>query len=284
MLTLGVTFLVAVYLLGPDLVSRWILGFVVPRKNLVQSRGEEVTRAVLWAAIPLSFAVLWAVSTGALTQDGHVNDVQTVFSGLYDDKFFEAHRTEFFASLRPVFLMNLSLLVRLYGIVVGGSLLLDVLILNYNRLRNALKPRWLKTVLATIVLPRASEWHVLLSDMLIPSKDHVLRADVLTRSNALYQGRVQDKMLGANGELLSLTLSEPRRFLREEFQRELVTGLEVSTDDFWKEIPGNLFVLLGSDIANINLKYVEEKPLADKPSQDEIDLLKRLLERLKDPE
>jgi hypothetical protein len=227
---------------------------------------------------------VWSVATGSLTRDGHVSDVQTVFSGLYDDKFFEAHRAEFFASLRPVFLMNLSLLTRLYGIVVGGSIVLDVMILNYNSLRNGLKPRWMKTVLATIVLPRASEWHVLLSGMLLPSREQVLRADVLTRSNALYQGQVQDKMLGPDGGLLSLTLSEPRRFLREEFQRELAKGLAVGTEDFWKEIPGNLFVILGSDIANINLKYVEEKPLADKPSMEEIELLKRLLERLQEPE
>ena len=72
--------------------------------------------------------------------------------------------------------------------------------------------------------------------------------------------------------------------MREEFQRDKEKGLEVRTDDFWKEIPGNLFVILGSDIANINLKYVEENPLAEKPSGAQIELLKRLLDRLKEPE
>ena len=53
-------------------------------------------------------------------------------------------------------------------------------------------------MLATLVLPRVSEWHVLLSDMLMPEDDLFLDADLLTRVwCAIYQGRVQDKMLGA---------------------------------------------------------------------------------------
>ncbi|HEY0264200.1 MAG TPA: hypothetical protein VGC07_06735 [Granulicella sp.] len=284
MLTLVVTSLVAVYLLGPDLISRWILGFVVPRKNLIRSRGEEVTRAVLWAAVPLAIAVFWASVTGVLAHEGRLGDLRIVFSGLYDERFFEAHQNEFFVSLKSVFWMNVSLLWRLYGLVVSFSLLLDGMILRYRWLRNALRWRWAKTVLATIVLPRASEWHVLLSDMLLPSAEQRLRADVLTRSNVLYQGWVQDKMLSADGHLESLTLSDPRRFLREEYKKDAAVTPGLAHDDYWRRIPGNLFVLMGADIVNLNLKYVEENPLAEKPSSEQIELLKRLLDRLKEPE
>ncbi len=141
----------------------------------------------------------------------------------------------------------------------------------------------MKTVLATIVLPRASEWHVLLSDMLLPSKDLTLSADVLTKGGVLYQGRVQEKMLSADGSLHSITLSNPRRFLREQFQKEKETAPTVKSEDFWRDIPGNLFILMGSDITNLNLRYVREKVLFGPPSPEEIEVLRRLLTRLTEP-
>lgn len=283
MLALVVSFLVAVYLFGPDLVSRWILGFVVPRKNLVQSKGEEITRAVLWASLPLAVAIIWAIGTGALSKCGHTTDLGTVFSGLYSEKFFQDHSTEFFRSLRSFFWMNLCLLLRLYILVVGFSLLLNLIIRHYNALRNWLKPSWMKTLLATIVLPRVSEWHVLLSDMLLPAKNLVLSADVLTKANVLYQGRVQDKMLNPDGSLHSLTLASPRRFLREQFQKKKNELPETKADQFWHNIPGNLFIVMGSDITNLNLRYVRKNLLAYEPSSEEIEVLKRLLGRLTEP-
>ena len=283
MLALVVSFLVAVYLLGPDLVSRWILGFVVPRKNLVQSRWEEFTRAVLWAAIPLAVAIFWAISAGVFRRAGHLADLEMVFSGLYSERYFDAYSVDFFSSLRAFFWMNVSLLWRLYILVVGFALLLNYIILHYNSLRNTLKSTRMKTLLATLVLPRVSEWHVLLSDMLLPSKNLVLSADVLTKSNTLYQGRVQDKMLNLDGSLHSITLASPRRFLREQFHAEQQELPEVSSEDFWLTIPGNIFIIMGSDITNLNLRYVRENPFAPEPSPEEIEVLRRLLARLTEP-
>ncbi|MCU1222472.1 MAG: hypothetical protein JWQ42_565 [Edaphobacter sp.] len=280
MLALVVSFLVAVYLLGPNLVARFILGFIVPRKNLVQSRWEEFTRAVLWAAIPLVIAVFWAVKTGAIARVGQVADLETVFSGLYSERYFEAHQAEFFSSLLSFFWMNLALLLPLYSLVVGFSILLNFLILHYNSIRNTLKSTQMKTLLATIVLPRVSEWHVLLSDMLLPSKNLVLTADVLTKSNTLYQGRVQDKMLNPDGSLHSITLASPRRFLREQFQKAKDELPDTEIDEFWHNIPGNLFIVMGSDIVNLNLRYVQEVVFASEPSPEEVEVLKRLLARL----
>jgi hypothetical protein len=283
MLALLVSFLVAVYILGPDLISRWVLGFVVPRKNLVQSRGEEVTRAILWAAIPLGAAVWWASWTGAIQRHGGVADVQMVFSGLESDAFFRDHRPEFFASLRAFFGMNLCLLWRLYGLVIGFSIIFNLLILRYNRIWGRFSSRWIRSFLSTIVLPRVSEWHVLLSGMLLPPGRFMLTADVLTKANALYQGRVQDKMLNPDGSLHSVTLANPRRFLREEFQAARQADEDARSTDFWISIPGNLFVMMGSDIANLNLKYIRQKPLSFEPSEEEKLVLLRLLERLSKP-
>jgi len=282
-LALLVSFLVAVYVLGPDLISRWVLGFVVPRKNLVQSRGEEITRAILWAAIPLAAAIFWVRGTGALGRYGHLSDIETVFSGLQSDAFFRDHRPEFFTSLGAFFEMNLCLLWRLYALVIGFAIVFNLLILRYNRIWSRFRSRWVRSLLSTIVLPRVSEWHVLLSGMLLPPGRFVLTADVLTKANALYQGRVQEKMLNADGSLHSITLANPRRFLREEFQKERLDDAEAKSTDFWISIPGNLFVMMGTDIANLNLKYIRQKPLSFEPSEAEKEVLTRLLERLAAP-
>jgi len=205
-----------------------------------------------------------------------------VFSGLESDGFFRDHRPEFFASLHAFFLMNVCLLWRLYGIVIAFSVLFDLLILRYNRIWSRFRSRWFRAVLSTIVLPRVSEWHVLLSGMLLPPGRFLLTADVLTKGGALYQGRVQDKMLNGDGSLHSVTLANPRRFLREEFQRAKLENSAARSEEYWISIPGNLFVMMGSDIANLNLKYIRQKPLSFEPSMEEKEVLSRLLERLKE--
>ena len=287
MLALLVSALVALYLLGPDLISRWVLGFAVPRRNVVQSRGEEVTRAILWAAIPLAVAITWARISGVFQHFGGTATIQNVFSGLYSDKFFEANRAEFFLSFHAFFWMNVELLWRLYAVVLAIALLFNLLILRFNRLwhryRSRPMQRAVRFFLTYIILPRISEWHVLLSEMRLPPGSFVLSADLLTRSNVLYQGRIQDKMLNPDGSLHAITLASPRRFLRDEFHLAQAADPETESSDYWKSIPGNLFVILGSDIVNLNLKYVPLKPNTFKRSQADAELLARIFERLEDP-
>ena len=286
MLALLVSALVALYLLGPDLVSRWILAFAVPRRNIVQSRGEEITRAILWAAIPLTIAVLWAKATGVLNRPGDTATLENVFSGLYSDKFFEANRPEFFLSLHDFFWLNLELLWRLYSVVLAIALVFNLLILRFNRLwhryRNPSMQRAVRFFLTYIILPRISEWHVLLSQMRLPPGPFVLSADLLTRANVLYQGRIQDKMLNPDGSLHAITLASPRRFLRDEFHFAQTADPDTESSDYWKSIPGNLFVIMGSDIVNLNLKYVPLKPHTFKRSPADAELLARIFDRLGD--
>lgn len=139
----------------------------------------------------------------------------------------------------------------------------------------------MRRVLARVVLPRVAEWHVLLSDMLLPERNLLLHADVLTRT-ALYQGVVQDKVLGVNGALNSLTLAQPRRFLREEYKEAQAADKHVSAKGYWRDIPGNLFVIVGSEIANVNLRYVSATSgiAAHEPTEQEKAMLRQLLTRL----
>ena len=291
MLALAVSFLVAAYMLGPGLLVRMLLGFVVPRKNVVQTRGEEFTRSIEQAALPLAISIVWAAFSGSLRRAGSWADVGTVLSGLYSTAFFDAHREAFFGAMRAFGWMNLAILWRLYLLIFLFALAFDQAILHYRWLRERLPAKWPKWVLATLVLPRVSEWHVLLSDMLLPAKGFSLDADVLTKSGVLYQGRVQDKMLGSDGGLQSITLAHPRRFLREEFgaakDKEAARAEKagekpekIEGETFWRSIPGNLFVIMATDVINVNLRYIRENPILDKPTDQEVLVLRGLLERL----
>jgi hypothetical protein len=280
-LALLVSFLIAVYLLGPKLIARWAADLVVFRKTRVESHAEEVARSIIAAAVPLLLAVVWARSTGALWSAGSQGDVETVFSALQSDNFFQTHHAQFFESLYRFFWMNFAILWRLYLIVVVACAVRVFVVLNYNRIWRRLKTRWMRTLLATIV-PRISEWDLLFSDMLLPEGTFRIMADVLTKTGILYQGTIQDRMLNGDGSLASITLANPRRFERAEFRKAKEVDLGAVQDEFWFNIPGNLFLVMASDIANLNLRYIRRKPLSFQPSEEEREVLTRLLDRLKE--
>lgn len=281
MLALLVSLLIAVYLLGPNLIARWAADLVVFRKTRAESHAEEVARSVIAAAIPLVLAVAWARWSGPLWRSGTQTDVETVFSALQSDNFFQLHHAEFFTSLYRFFWMNYAILWRLYLIVLIACAVRVVIVLKYNLIWRRLHRRWMRTLLATIV-PRISEWDLLFSDMLLPEGTFRIMADVLTKAGGLYQGTVQDRMLNNDGSLASITLANPRRFERAEFRKAKSEDLETVPDEFWFNIPGNLFIVMASDIANLNLRYIRRKPLQFQPSEEEREVLTRLLDRLKE--
>jgi hypothetical protein len=281
-LPLLLTVLLAAYVLGPDLVSRWILGFVVPRRAVVQSKSEELARAVLWSFVPLWLAWMWAEHIGNLASCGGTHELQAVFSGLYSESFFAAHRAEFFASVAAFLWMNWCLLWRLYLMVIAGSIALSLVIRFYGPIRQRLTGhRRLQSLLAILVLPRVSDWHVLLSRMLLPSKDVRLYVDLLTKSDQLYQGRLADKTLGPDGSLVSVTLGEPSKFRRERYLEAGKDG-EVEAQDYWKRIPGEMFVVMASDIATLNIRY-GRPTITQETAPEVIATLRGLLARLEQP-
>ena len=286
MLALSLTFLAAAFFLGPDLLSRFVLSFAVPRRSVTQTRGEEITRAILWGAVPLLIVWLWVRMTHPLSRWGSWQDVETVLSGLYSNSYFDAHRQAFFASVVKVAGMIGSLLWREYVVVLTFALAIYLAIRNYRWIRSTiLGPRWAKSVFATVVLPRVSEWHVLLSDMLLPQEDVILMVDVLTKSAILYQGSVQDKVLAPDGFLQTLTLSDPRRFLRDEFRKAKEADEAAKPEDFWRPIPSKLFVIVGSDIASVNVRH-QPRPsevgtfTKEDLSESEVMAVRNLLQKL----
>jgi hypothetical protein len=258
MLTLAVTFLATLYLLGPDLLVRWVIGFAAPRRTAPTNRGEELMRAVLWAAVPLSFASLWVWKRHILTRWGHWSAVDNVFICL-GGNCSSTDRANLWPSLRGVAGMNWSLLWREYLIVLLGASLLAWFTVNFARLRRRVSNPKLRLIFASIITSQLADWHVWLSDMLLPEDGLELVADVLTKNGTLYEGRVGKRTIGADGSLQTISLDQPRRFQTAEHAEAKKLQPDVKRDDFWREIPGNTFIILGSDIVNVNLFYVRRE-------------------------
>ncbi|WP_419805191.1 hypothetical protein [Terriglobus sp.] len=208
---------------------------------------------------------------------------------MYSGQFFREHQGQWFHAANQFLWLNFALLWRIYFLLLILTVLFNVVIKNYAAIRRKLAafPRCRK-VLASIVLPRVAPWHLILSGMLVPEKNLTIHVDILTKSNILYQGRLEDRQLGADGALVSVTLAEPRRFRRDqylahqasreksskstkkisagvsgEFSNTVAAGPKqdnVGTtapqaDEaavFWKTIPTNMFIVMGGEISTIN--------------------------------
>lgn len=222
MLALTISAIFALYIFGPDAISRFILDFTVPRRVITQTKSQEVSRAVLWAGISLAIAFLWDKFWGTLAKTWNTDEIQVFFSGIYSEQFFRDHREKWFESLHTLFWFNFCLLWRLYAVVLLIAGAVFVLVRYYGRVRalmagTSVWKRGARMVLSAVLLPRIAPWHVLLSGILLPDRKLRIHIDVLTKMNIMYQGVFVDKTLAPDGALLSLTLAKPKRFQREDY-------------------------------------------------------------------
>lgn len=164
-------------------------------------------------------------------------------------------------------------------IVICVSIGLTIVIRFYGSIRRNLDDHeHLRSLLATLILPRVSDWHVLLSRMLLPSRGLLLFVDVLTKGDNLYQGRLTDKSLGADGGLVNVTLTEPGKFRREQYLEAQKSVSTISAADYWASIPGEIFVIMGSDITTVNIGYVDTR-ITRSTAPAMVELLQALLEK-----
>lgn len=215
-------------------------------------------------------------------------DLQVFFSSLYSESYFNEHRADFFSSAGSFWQLNFCLFLRMYTIILIASLCSNLLIIRYGRMRKWLDERsawywrFARWLLATFVLPRIAEWHLILSPVLLAAKKMAIEVDVLAKNGILYAGRLANKMLTADGDLQSITLGKPRRFKREEYLEARKTNPELKADGFWKPIPGELFVIMASEISTVNIRHIPAVPQFAERFNDVAKLfgeLKRLLEQ-----
>jgi hypothetical protein len=240
---LTITLLTALYLLGPSLLSRAIRGLLIPPKITVKSNSEEIANAVVLAIFPLVIAVVWTTTCGKLQWKAHIPEIETFFSCVSDDKFFDGHRVLFFGDLPTIVQINWSLLWRLYTISCVYSLCLSLAVINYGRLRYSLKdyPK-LRQLLTVVVNSSVSDWHLLLSNVSLQNSHMESHIDLLIRSGILYRGKLEQAVLSTGGEVSGLILSSPFRFERDRFLDMERQAKQPKSDDFWRTIPRACFI------------------------------------------
>ena len=235
------------------MVFRFVLGFAVPRRATIQNRSEEFLRATLLSLVASVLALVWAKHFGHFNRQFSSDSLATCFAGIYSEQFFREHTLTWFTSASRMGSVCLLLLWRLYSIVVAAALTVSFILKNYAWCRERL---WVpaRPLMASLFLPRIAPWHILLSTTLLNS-DQQLHLDVLTKADLLYQGRLQDKMLSSEGNLISISLVEPRRFDRQAYLNAKNGQANPEREKFWKDIPTEIFVIMASEIQTLNLRY-----------------------------
>jgi hypothetical protein len=281
MLTLLVTVLATAYLVIPELLTRVVVGLRLVRKASNGTKSEEVVRASFWAVVPLVIA--WYTRNVGFWKvpDDIAVSAQKVFSSLYSEKIFEADPAGFYAAVGDFTLFNLCLLARTYLIVVLIALIFAWIAMNLGAVRARLKgwPPFLTKLLHWAFVPRISEWDVALSPMLVHDrKELIVRIDVLTKGGILYRGIVFEKRINAEGDLATLILKDAQRMVRADFLRDRQvyeeskvadpTAKKPDTENYWRKIPGELFLLNGPEIATVNVRHVRPVGVL-KPAEDE---------------
>jgi hypothetical protein len=292
-LPLLITVLATAYFVVPDLLARYILGFFLVRKAMNAPKGEELMRGAIWAIVPLTVAWYSRHLVAFRVPDTSFQSIKNVLAALYSDKSFQVDG--FVDSFRVFTDANMALLCREYLIVALAAIGLGVLTRKFGWARETIKkiplirkyPVFSK-LLHGLVLPRISEWHLALSPILLyKPAQYTIEIDAMTKAGALYRGAVYEKNIASDGSLQTIILSAPCRFLNAEFLKDC-TEYEKLADkslinkpakaDYWKKIPGEMFLLSGADITSVNVRHVGKTLAAVNPTEDTelIEILKTL--------
>jgi hypothetical protein len=259
-----------------------ILSFVVPRRTIQQTSSEEISRAIITAAVPFVLTVAWVTLRHVVVWGNVKSDIEIYVAAILSQKFFDDHTPQFCQSAKTVAWLFGAVAWRLYVLLTVNAVSLNILILNYGELRNSKwmgkHPAWRK-IFAAFVLPRISPWHVLLKSV-SDRKSVDIRVDIMTKRDILYRGTVQELMLAPDGALSGLLITKPFRYQREKFLEDLKissqgpkTETKPNTENYWKKIPGHAFLIMSDDIETINLRSYE------RTDQELLNRLEQVLKR-----
>jgi hypothetical protein len=267
MLALVLTLILALYILGPDLFSRVVVSLFAPARPRTVGKSEEVARAILISAIPVS--IVWMVAHFLFGRLTNTNVVRDFFLGLYGEESLAKNSAVFFPAALTVIRVNLEvMLLPVYGLVLLWSIGLGCLIKRYGRLlRQNQNSPFLTASITWLVRPWVAEWHLKLSPVLLPNTTDYIRADVLSKLDMLFRGTLAEHHLAPDGSLVSITLANPQKFKRKELLDDRAANSNSVLDPslYWSPIEARSFIIMASEIVTLNLNYVDSKSLKTKP-------------------
>jgi hypothetical protein len=282
LIALALSALLAVYLLIPNALFRFLLGSFVPVRVFQGVKAEEITRAVVTLIFLFGFAVLlvWYIPGSRSWPCGFSDTVEQKYAdytlvagGLYSEAVFKESQQNFWSAFSRTLKRQARFVFWYYLCVVLAAWGLGVLSKRYGKMK---RNHFYSVFADFYLLPHISQWYAILTGFTFPDKTTV-RADVLMTDDTLYSGEVADYFLGADGSLTGLFLRNPKRFDRPRYLKERAEwGVTRSIEKFWRPIPSAKLYLIGSQIVNLNLNY--------EPSSASTDVLnKYIAEYLKGP-
>lgn len=281
MIALAASVILALYVIIPGLLSRFIYRLFIPLRVIPSGKTEEATRAVVTAFVPflLALFVVWHIPglnsfpVKAAHPEFKAQDYKLVANCLYSETIFTQQTQAFWQALTRTLPRQTLFLFWYYLLAALTAVGLGYLTASYGKLGSNRYYRWFAN---KFLFPRISEWHPLFTSFVFSDKQTVVRADILTTTDTLYRGRVSEHFVDSAGKLTGLILTEAKRFDRRTYLRDWDEDRLRKTDEYWREIPGAKLYMFADKIVNLNLNYETSEPPTDA-------LTRFLLERLKLP-
>jgi hypothetical protein len=265
MLTLAVTLLAALYFYAPGIIYRLTLKKALRKEDALKEPSttlQQVTEALYWLPFGALFTTAWIWFGRVFANSALANVAGTLVDWLNGHSTYALGSVYLDACIQAFVWQNLQLLLPLYLGVGLFSGAIFATLRHTRRLRHTPAGRAaVGTALA--FTPSIAEWHIQLQGMFVP-RGLEIHTDVLTKTGGLYRGEVADFALESSGSIRTLTLKRPARFRRGAFDERRRTHPHVRSELFWKPIPGDNFVVIGSDIVNVNVRYVRQSAVPGK--------------------
>lgn len=262
MIALLFSALIAIYLLIPNTLFRYVLGRSVPVRNFQGPKTEELTQAVVTLAFIFGIALLavWYIPPIKNWPFSFVdspslrsNDYKVVASGLYSETMFKDYGDRFWDSFWRVVDRQARFASWYYLLCFLIAYALGQATKRYGKLKQW---RAYSKFADIYLIPHISQWHVILSPFTFPDPKTVVKADVLMSDDTLYRGEVAQHFVDKDGNLSGLFLRDPQRFDRGRYLKDRDSwGTTRPVSTYWRPIPSAKLYLVGSQIINLNLNY-----------------------------
>jgi hypothetical protein len=264
------------YVVIPELLFRLLFSKFIPLRSITRTHSEELGRSLFTIAIPLLLAI-WAVRTVPVvkqwpfafpdTSEMRKADYQTVASGIYSESLVKGKEIAFYESIGRSVRRQGRLLSWYYGFISIEGLLMGLAASRYGRFKHSTSRSKRHTagiwLIEQFVIPKVSEWWVLLTPFTLPQKDAKIIADILMTDGVLYSGTVYQHFLTSDGKLSGVILVDPKRYDRQAYLADKDKGTQKGKETYWKPIPSARIYMLADKIVNLNVNYSQNPPDAD---------------------
>lgn len=267
MIALLATYFVVAYLLIPGSLFSGFSSLFIPLKNFHRTRTQEVSFAVVAAALPFALALLcsWYAPVASRhpfyvedSVEGRRADYRVVFSGAYSEEIFRRDPSTFWKATARVVRRQARFLFWYYIFVLAEAGVFALLIRRYGEWKRNKSYLWFAD---NFVLRGVSEWPMLFEEFTSPRLPRIeVWVDILTQQDVLYRGRLGDYFLDSDGALTGILLDDPDRFDRQAYV-EAVKNREFTKEEkdqfkakYWRKIPSADLYIPFTQVQNVNVR------------------------------